>query len=479
MNKLKISTRLILGFSTLLLLVVALTGVGLWTLDTATQGTINETARLLFIGLAVATVLIGSFMTISITRSVVRPLNNSIALAQTIATQDLTVQIDAHGHDETGMLLRALQQMTNTLRSVVGDVHHSAQEITSASRQILAGNADLSHRTEDQASSLTQTAAAMEQLTATVRQNADNAVQANTLAMTAAEVATRGGEIVSQVVTTMESINTSSKKVEDIIGVIDSIAFQTNILALNAAVESARAGEAGRGFAVVASEVRSLAQRSAQAAREIKELITASVDAAATGNRLVGETGTTMTEIVESIQRVTDIMGEITAASQEQTSGIEQVNDAVHQMDQSTRQNAVLVQEAEAAANSLQAQADHLSRLVRTFKIQGRTKAPSKSPQPTIAASTSTVHEPLAAPHRTRHDNANKPEHVAASTRSRAAALPGPGTIPKRQTPASHNVPAARSVAPQPSEPLRTTASGVTVGAFQTSAGAVEEWEEF
>lgn len=466
MNKLKIGTRLTLGFSVLLLLVIALSGVGLWSIDTAHQTPPNETARLLFIALALLTLLVGIVFAASLRRSIVRPLNNAIQVAQTIAAHDLTVQIDVNGQDESSILLRALQQMTNNLRSMVGDVRHSAQEITTASNQILTGNADLSNRTEDQASSLTQTAAAMEQLTATVRQNADNAQQANTLAMTAADVATRGGEIVSQVVTTMDSINASSKKVEDIIGVIDSIAFQTNILALNAAVESARAGEAGRGFAVVASEVRSLAQRSAQAAREIKELITTSVAAAATGNRLVGETGTTMTEIVESIQRVTDIMGEITAASQEQTTGIEQVNESVHSMGQATRQNATLVQEAEAAAGSLQAQADHLTQLVTTFKTQDRA-ATSKKPRVAIAKPGSTAQKQLPARHSTAQQNTRKAAPVTAKARTRAA-LPSPSSSP------IPTGPAAGSTAP-----LRTTASGVTVGAFQTSAGAVEEWEEF
>lgn len=467
MNKLKIGTRLALGFSVLLILVAALVGVGLWNIDATSQGSAHETARLVFIILALATLLIGILLAISITRSIVRPLNNAIRVAQTIAANDLTVQIDAHGTDETGTLLRALQQMTRNLQSVVGDVRHGAQEITAASHQLLAGNEDLSQRTQNQASSLTQTAAAMEQLTATVRQNADNAQQANTLAMTAADVATRGGEIVAQVVTTMDSINASSQKVEDIIGVIDSIAFQTNILALNAAVESARAGEAGRGFAVVASEVRSLAQRSAQAAREIKELITASVTAAATGNRLVSETGTTMTEIVESIQRVTDIMGEITAASQEQTSGIEQVNDAVLNMDQATRLNATLVHEAEAAASNLQNQATQLEKLVTAFKIQHQA-APAKRARAALAQPESVAQKPLSAPQPALQNTASAAPTATSAAKTRAAALPSPDTTPK-----------PRDTTREKSAALRTTASGVTVGAFQTSAGAVEEWEEF
>jgi len=486
MNKFKIGTRLTLAFSILLVLVAALAAIGLWTIDTA-----SDTGRLLFIAVALATLLIGIVMSITITRSIVRPLNNAIQLAQTVAAHDLTVQIDVddRGKDETTMLLRDLQQMTQNLHSVVSRVREGAHEITAASQQILAGNEDLSKRTEDQASSLTQTASAMEELTATVRQNADNAQQANTLAMTAANVATRGGEIVSQVVTTMDSINDSSKKVEDIIGVIDSIAFQTNILALNAAVESARAGEAGRGFAVVASEVRSLAQRSAQAAREIKELITASVSATAEGNRLVGETGETMTEIVASIQRVTDIMGEITAASQEQTSGIEQVNDAVSNMDQVTRQNATLVQEAEAATSSLESQAEHLARLVDTFKIQATaSRAPRVAMSrslPDTGANTATRAVTQAEQPASARNALPRPEAAAQATYSKpATARPAagqPATKPQAaaQAKAEQQASAGQPANKRAGTALRTTASGVTVGAYQTSAGAVEEWEEF
>lgn len=463
MNNLKIGTRLALGFAVILLLVTLLAGLGLWNIDTASQGAVNETARLMFIILALVTLVLGVLISITITRSIVGPLHNAIRVAQAIAANDLTVKIDVRGQDETGMLLRALRQMTGNLQNVVGDVRLTAQEITAASQQLLAGNEDLSQRTQEQAGSLTQTAAAMEQLTATVRQNADNAQQANTLAMTAADVATRGGDIVANVVTTMNSINESSQKVEDIIGVIDSIAFQTNILALNAAVESARAGEAGRGFAVVASEVRSLAQRSAQAAREIKELITASVTAAATGNRLVSETGTTMTEIVESIQRVTDIMGEITAASQEQTSGIEQVNDAVTSMDQATRLNATLVNEAEAAAGNLQAQATQLEQLVNEFKMASRTTAPKRSTA-TQAVGQKSLSSAQAKPENNEHPSAST------GAKRRTAALPRPG---------ADTTPDFTARTAKPSAALRTTASGVTVGAFQTSAGAVEEWEEF
>jgi methyl-accepting chemotaxis protein len=271
--------------------------------------------------------------------------------------------------DEAGQLMHALREMNASLAKVVGEVRMGTELIATASGQIASGNQDLSSRTEEQASSLEETAASMEELTSTVKQNADNARQANQLAVSASEVAVKGGSVVSQVVNTMGSINASSKKIVDIIGVIDGIAFQTNILALNAAVEAARAGEQGRGFAVVASEVRSLAQRSAAAAKEIKTLIGDSVEKVEEGSKQVAEAGRTMDEIVGSVRRVTDIMGEITAASQEQTSGIEQINQAISQMDQVTQQNAALVEEASAAAQSLQEQAGSLVQAVSIFKL--------------------------------------------------------------------------------------------------------------
>ena len=261
--------------------------------------------------------------------------------------------------------------MNGALVNIVSEVRSGTETIASASQQIATGNADLSSRTESQASSLEETASSMEELTSTVKQNADNARQANQLAVSASEVAVKGGAVVSEVVETMGSINESAKKIVDIIGVIDGIAFQTNILALNAAVEAARAGEQGRGFAVVASEVRSLAQRSAQAAKEIKVLIDNSVEKVDAGSRLVDQAGVTMQEVVESIRRVTDIMGEISAASAEQTSGIEQVQQAVTQMDETTQQNAALVEEAAAAAESLREQADKLTQVVSVFKLDG------------------------------------------------------------------------------------------------------------
>jgi methyl-accepting chemotaxis protein len=331
--------------------------------------------------LTVLTVVCGGILAYVISRSIVRPLARAVEVAETVATGDLNADIRVESRDEMGQLMQALKNMNANLAKVVGEVRTGTETIATASGQIAAGNQDLSSRTEEQASSLEQTAASMEELTSTVKQNADNARQANQLAVSASEVAVKGGNVVSQVVDTMGSINASSKKIVDIIGVIDGIAFQTNILALNAAVEAARAGEQGRGFAVVASEVRSLAQRSAAAAKEIKTLIGDSVEKVEEGSKQVAEAGRTMDEIVGSVRRVTDIMGEITAASQEQTSGIEQINQAITQMDQVTQQNAALVEEASAAAQSLQEQAGSLVQAVSIFKLAaGETALARPSP---------------------------------------------------------------------------------------------------
>ncbi|MFZ4478408.1 MAG: methyl-accepting chemotaxis protein [Rhodoferax sp.] len=337
--------------------------------------TLYRTGQVNLLVLAVIAVILGCVLAWWLTVGITGQLHQAVKLAQTVAGGDLTSRIDVKSSDETGLLMQALKEMNDSLVRIVGGVRNGTDTIASASSQIAAGNLDLSGRTEQQASSLEETAASMEQLTATVKQNADNARQANQLAVAASGVAVKGGSVVAEVVGTMGAINASSRKIVDIIGVIDGIAFQTNILALNAAVEAARAGEQGRGFAVVAAEVRNLAQRSAAAAKEIKTLIGDSVDKVEEGSKQVAEAGKTMDEIVDSVKRVTDIMAEISAASQEQTSGIEQINQAITQMDQVTQQNAALVEEAAAAAASLQEQASNLSQVVSVFKLDRRQAA--------------------------------------------------------------------------------------------------------
>ena len=354
-----------------------------------------ESSRAMMLMLVLGSAVFGVGLGVLITRSLTRQLGGEPAYASDIASRiaagDLGVDVALRQGDKTSLLF-AMKSMRDSLAQIVGEVRNGTDAIASASRQIASGNLDLSSRTEEQASSLEETASSMEELTSTVQQNADNARQANGLASSASEVAERGGAVVAQVVDTMASINDSSKKIVDIIGVIDGIAFQTNILALNAAVEAARAGEQGRGFAVVASEVRTLAQRSASAAKEIKLLIDDSVGKVNAGAKLVDQAGATMDEIVASVRRVTDIMGEISSASLEQTEGIEQINMAVSQMDQVTQQNASLVEEAAAAAESLQDQAGKLAELVTVFKLDAR--APSVA-APAVPARTATR---LAAP---------------------------------------------------------------------------------
>src|ERR1700754_3621500 len=321
-------------------------------------------------GIAVA-VLMMIVVRVVMSRMISKPLDEAIECFERIATGDLTQTVRDMSRSEMGRLFVAIRKMQDGVVTLVKSVHSSTKSIDTGAREIAMGNTDLSQRTEQQAASLQETASSMEQLTGTVRQNAENARQASQLAVNASDIATRGGDVVSQVVTTMQDIASSSNKVVDIIGVIEGIAFQTNILALNAAVEAARAGEQGRGFAVVAGEVRSLAQRSASAAKEIKELIGDSVDKVQSGSALVGRAGTTMDEIVQAVRRVTDIMGEISAASEEQSGGIEQVNRAVVQMDEVTQQNAALVEQAAAAAASLEDQTRQLQAVVNGWKVAG------------------------------------------------------------------------------------------------------------
>ncbi|HEY0845769.1 MAG TPA: methyl-accepting chemotaxis protein [Noviherbaspirillum sp.] len=306
-------------------------------------------------------------MGVFLARGIVRPLHDAVEVAGHIAQGDLSRNIEVWTTNEIGNLFRSLKEMNESLARTVGEVRAGSEAIDIASREIAAGNADLSARTEHQASSLQETASSMEELTQTVKQNAENAMHANRLVVSASEFATKGGEVVNEVVTTMGSIKESSRKIVDIIGVIDGIAFQTNILALNAAVEAARAGEQGRGFAVVASEVRSLAQRSASAAKEIKTLIHDSVEKVDVGGKLVDDAGATMSQIVSSVKHVADIMNEITAASQEQSTGLEEINRAIAKMDELTQQNAALVEQAAAAAQSMHDQAAKLTRAVSVF----------------------------------------------------------------------------------------------------------------
>ncbi|MEO7496689.1 MAG: methyl-accepting chemotaxis protein [Massilia sp.] len=367
-----------------------------------------ESGRTMLVVLGLLAICLGVLFAYRITRSITVPLQDAVRVARRVATGDLTSDITAEGEDETAQLMSALKDMNNSLVGLVGNVRDGTDMIGTASREIASGNLDLSSRTEAQASSLEETAAAMEELTSAVNFNADHAIEANQLAIDASSVAAKGGAVVADVVATMGSINDSSRKIVDIISVIDGIAFQTNILALNAAVEAARAGEQGRGFAVVAAEVRNLAQRSAGAAKEIKTLIGDSVAKVDTGSRLVEEAGKTMQEVVRSIERVTLIMGDITSASAEQRDGIGQVNLAITQMDDVTQQNTALVEQAAAAAASMQEQAARLSDVVGVFKLDNAVARPqparpavSRSTPPAMPRPAARPQAPVAAPRRT------------------------------------------------------------------------------
>ncbi|WP_302174818.1 methyl-accepting chemotaxis protein [uncultured Hydrogenophaga sp.] len=402
--------------------------------------------------LAAATLVLGAGLFWLIRRNVSQPLAELTAAVTTVAQGDLTRSFTSQRTDEIGGLVREVESMRQRFLGMMRELRQASDSIGTASVEIATGNQDLSSRTEQTASNLEETAASMEELTSTVRQSADAARQANQLAASAAEIAARGGDVVAQVVTTMDEINHSSKKINDIIGVIDGIAFQTNILALNAAVEAARAGEQGRGFAVVAGEVRNLAQRSAQAAKEIKGLIGASVDRVEAGSKLVADAGNTMSEIVGSVQRVSDIIGEITAAAGEQSDGIGQVNTAVAQLDQMTQQNAALVEESAAAAESLKDQARRLSELISFFRTGDASSQYMTSGSAAVA------------PMKTAKAAAPAPVKTTSAAPRAAAATPSPAPLlrPATKTPAAS---------------ARTTPA--TPAPAAASASAEGEWESF
>ncbi|RQQ48208.1 methyl-accepting chemotaxis protein [Burkholderia stagnalis] len=402
------------------------------TRQAATQTRIALMIGLITAGIALAVVMV-IVIRFALRGLIVQPLESAVAHFERIAEGDLTAPVQAAGDNEIGRLFGGIRRMQDAVTTMVQAVHRGAESVDVGAREISTGNTDLSQRTEEQAASLQETASSMEQLTGTVRQNAENARQASQLAVNASDIATQGGEVVGQVVSTMQDIATSSGKVVDIIGTIEGIAFQTNILALNAAVEAARAGEQGRGFAVVAGEVRSLAQRSATAAKEIKQLIGDSADKVQSGSELVARAGTTMDEIVQAVRRVTDIMGEISAASEEQSTGIEQVNRAVGQMDAVTQQNAALVEQAAAAAASLEEQTRQMKAVVSGWRvIGGIAHTPAKAAQPAARP----------AQHAHAHAPAPAPAAARAPAKRAAAAL-------EPKAPAAHAAPAASGYAPR------------------------------
>ena len=431
-------------------------------LQASAQGLeVFNTARFWLLGTLAACVVLAALLGVGITRTVSRPAHHAVRAARAIAEGDLQTEVPPGGKDEMGQLLTALGDMRANLARVVSGVRSNAEGVASASSQIASGNNDLSARTEQQASALEETAASMEELGSTVRQNADNARAANQLAVNASTVAVQGGDVVAEVVETMKGINDSSKKIADIISVIDGIAFQTNILALNAAVEAARAGEQGRGFAVVAGEVRSLAGRSAEAAKEIKTLISASVERVEQGSALVDKAGATMTEVVAAIRRVTDIMGEISAASSEQSAGVSQVGEAVTQMDQATQQNAALVEEMAAAASALNVQAGELVNAVAVFKLDADTSSGSARAPAAAPAARAPVPAPALAPQRNAAARSLGGTGGSA-TAAQKAKTPASLAAPTTAATAGAKPPAA--VAPPPPPP---------------KASAEDEWESF
>ncbi|SFE60103.1 methyl-accepting chemotaxis protein [Paracidovorax wautersii] len=430
-------------------------------------------ARTMVLVASVIAALMAVGCALVITRSITAPIQDAVDAADRVADGNLSVPIHTDARDETGALLKALQRMQDNLVNTVRIVRGNAESVATASAEIAQGNDDLSRRTEQQASALEETAASMEQLGGTVRQNADNARQASQLAQEASDVAVKGGDVVNQVVDTMKGINESSRKISDIISVIDGIAFQTNILALNAAVEAARAGEQGRGFAVVASEVRSLAGRSADAAKEIKNLISTSVERVDQGTALVDQAGHTMQEVVASIRRVTSIVGEISAASREQSEGVGQVGEAIVQMDQATQQNAALVEESAAAASGLRTQADQLVQAVAVFQLAQGSGSHFAAPSPAPAArhsagSTAAVAAPAPA----------KSAKLAAARLTSAPASAGKGASASA-THAPAPAAAAPAAPPQPRPALAPAAPKPAPTATASKKHDEDDWETF